>query len=183
MRVLANRLFLVFALACASGCGIGGGKGETPVPNPLAPGEIITVNFCGATTEPRGTCGDSAENVIQVRVAGQGSSCPCFTWAFLNQSLTDTGSPAVTTYEFMGFRPGTYQVTGRALTGLVDFTFWHNSSTSKIGVVPSSLQSLSGPAVTPERPCSIKYLPGNGQLPASFSFQFAIAAVTAGGTC
>jgi hypothetical protein len=182
MRTLIALLMTTAALGCG-----GGGGGEISVPTPLAPGEVASITSCGGTTEPKGTCDINADNIIQVRVnTVTDRSCPCFNWSFLNQSLSDLGSPGsggTTTYEFMGFRPGTYQVSGQTLNGRVNFTFWHNTSTSKIGVVPSSLQSLSGPSTTPDRACSVTYNPSSNQLPASFSFQFTIAAVTDGGTC
>jgi len=112
------------------------------------------------------------------------ATCPCFTFSFLNQNLNDLGAAPTTTYEFTGFRPGTYQVTGQMMVGNIDFGFWHNTSTSTIGVDPSSLQSLSGPVKSSNQTCNIGYQqPVASQLPASFSFQFTVAAATAGGSC
>src|SRR5262249_32167500 len=99
-----------------------------------------------------------------------------------------------TTYGFAGFRPGTFQVTGQMMIGSIDFSFSHNSSTSTIGVVPSSIQSLSGPLRSGLQSCFVGYAvpsvcnnnvctPDSSKLPASCSFQFPVAAGTSGGSC
>jgi hypothetical protein len=178
MRGLLPGLLTVVAVACA------GGGGEKTVPNPLAPGEVATISLCGSTAEPRAPCADQIDNVIQFRVFGQsGLMCPCYSFAILSQSLTDLGSSSGATYDFTGFRPGTYTVTGQVLQGSLRFTFWHNTSTSTIGVVPSSIQSVSGPVNSSNQNCSIGYQPQPSALPASFSFQFTVAAASSGGSC
>jgi hypothetical protein len=165
------------------GCS-GGGSGKE-VPNPLGPGEIINVTLCGSTTEPRNPCTNFPDNSIEIRVnpADGSQQCPCFNFAFLNQNLNDLGAPN-SNYEFTGFRPGTYTVTGQFNTRGVGFTFAHNTSTSAIGIVPSSLQSLSGPAVGGQS-CRVEYNTGSSlnRTPVDFSFQFTVAAATAGGSC
>ena len=166
-------------------CRGGDGGGKT-VPNPVGPGEIISVELCGSTSENRGPCPNSPDNSIQIRVNGQsGLQCPCFNFSFLNQNLTDLGVSAQSTYEFTGFRPGTYTVTGQfTLPGQLHFTFWHNTSTSLIGVVPSSLQSLSGPASASPPACRVEYSTSNpNRTPVAFSFQFTVAAAASGGSC
>ena len=175
------RRFIVAVIA-VSIAGCGGGGSEKTVPNPLAPGEGITVALCGSTTEPRSPCGENAVNSIQISVFAS-APCPCFSFAFLNQNLRDLGA-GQNVYEFTGFRPGTYQVTGQLIVNSVDFKFFHNSGTSTIGVAPSSLRSLSGPVKSSSQSCSIGYQqpPGNPQ-PANFSFEFTVAAGTQGGTC
>ena len=183
MRRTSHILMLAMAVGVIACKGKGGG--EKTVPTPLGPGEVITVSLCGSTTEPRGPCGESLENTIQIRVGTVNSAvCPCYRFAFLNQNLTDLGSPVNSTYEFTGFRPGNYEVTGEMLSPNVDFTFWHNTSTSTIGVVPSSLRSLTGPARSSNQECRIGYDQGfaNPQ-PVRFSFQFTIAAGRDGGSC
>src|SRR5262245_26627167 len=149
MRRLILGLLTGVSVACA------GGGGEEQVPNPVAPGETVTISLCGSTTEPRAPCADQISNLIQFRVGGQGGlSFPCYSFALLNQSLTDLGSSSGATYDFTGFRPGTYAVTGQVIKGSAGFTFWHNTSTSAIGVVPSSIQSLSGPVNSSNQNCS-----------------------------
>ncbi|MDO8630573.1 MAG: hypothetical protein Q7R41_08765 [Phycisphaerales bacterium] len=172
-------LLIVGAIACGRG-----GDSEKVVPNPLAPGEVANITLCGSTTENRAPCADTTNNVIQFRAVGPGgTSCPCYSFSFANQSLNDLGSPSAT-YDFTGFRPGTYTLTGQVIKGAIDITFWHNTSTSTIGVVPSSIQTLSGPVRASNPECRIGYQPtGNQQLPASFSFQFTVAAASSGGSC
>lgn len=189
-----RRVILGVLVGAAIACG--GGRGGKTVPNPIAPGEIITVSLCGSTTENRSPCANFPDNSIQIRVGNNSlpATCPCFTFSFLNQTLSDLGAALTTTYEFTGFRPGTYTVTGQMQIPAMDFRFSHNSSTSTIGVVPSSLQSLMGPARTTNSSCSVGYfipnvcnqgvcVPDASKLPSSFSFQFTVAAVTAGGSC
>jgi hypothetical protein len=172
---------LVLAVVCG-GCSKGGGKS---VPNPLAPGEIINVTLCGSTSEPRNPCSNFPDNSIELRVtpADGSQQCPCFNFAFLNQNLKDEGTTN-RNYEFTGFRPGTYTVTGDFNTRGVAFTFVHNTSTGTIGVVPTSLQSLSGP-VTSAGSCRIEYNTGSSltRTTMPYSFQFTIAAATSGGSC
>ena len=192
-RRVGLAVFALTAIACGGG---GGGHAEKIVPNPVAPGEIITVSLCGSTNQPMGPCGNSLDNTIQIRIGNNSlpAPCPCFTFTFLNQTLSDLGPATTTTYEFTGFRPGTYQVSGQLMTGGIDFGFVHNPSTSTIGVVPASIQSLTGPAKSANLSCSVGYSvpnacnqgvcsPDASKLPASLSFQFTVAAGTAGGTC
>jgi hypothetical protein len=165
-----------------------GGDDAKIVPNPVAPGEIISVSLCGSTTEPTGPCPNFPDNSIQIRVgsaSGALQPCPCFNFSFLNQNLADLGVPQNTTYEFTGFRPGTFTVNGQFNTSGVIFTFWHNTSTGTIGVVPASLQSLSGPAVAASQSCRVEYNTGSNQNRTSvpFSFQFTVAAGSSGGSC
>lgn len=166
------------------GCSAGG-QGKT-VPSPVAPGEIINVTLCGSTTESRSPCPNFPDNSIQILVGSTDSSqqCPCFNFSFLNQNLTDLGAASNTTYEFTGFRPGTYTVTGQFNTRGLIVRFNHNTSTSTIGVVPASLQSLSGP-VAPSDSCRVEYNTGSSlnRVSTSFSFQFTVAAGTSGGSC
>jgi hypothetical protein len=121
---------------------------------------------------------------IRVNPADGSQPCPCFNFSFLNQNLADLGGPSGN-YEFTGFRPGTYTVTGQFDTRGVGFTFVHNTSTSTIGVVPASLQSLSGPVVASSPSCRVEYSTGSsqGRTPVTFSFQFTVAAATSGGSC
>lgn len=175
----------VLALAAVSCGGGGGGSREKVVPSPLAPGEVITVSLCGSTTQPMSPCANFPDNAIQMRVSGaNGLQCPCFNFAFLNQNLTDLGPATTTTYEFTGFRPGTYTVTGAFTSPGLNFTFAHNASTSTIGVVPSSLQSLSGPGSSAQS-CLLGYNSGSNlsRTSVAFSFQFTVAATTSGGSC
>ncbi len=172
--------FTLAAIACS------GGDSRPMVPNPIGPGEIINVTLCGSTTEPRNPCSNAADNSIEIRVnpADGSQQCPCFNFSFLNQNLADLGAPSGN-YEFTGFRPGTYTVTGQFDTRGVGFTFVHNTSTSSIGVVPASLQSLSGPVVASSQSCRVEYSTGSsqGRTPVTFSFQFTVAAATSGGSC
>ena len=166
----------------------GAGNSEKTVPNPVAPGEIIMISLCGSTAEPRGPCPNFPDNSIQIRVGGAGGAqCPCFTFAIVNLNLTDLGPAGGTTYEFTGFRPGTFTVTGQFMTPGLYLTFVHNTSTSTIGIVPSSLQSLSGPAIGANSSCQIGYSVGSsgnpGRTPIPFSFQFTVAAAQNGGSC
>lgn len=155
---------------------------------PVAPdpslGPATSVTLCGSTSEPRDPCDNFPENEIQMIVnGGNGISCPCFTFTLLNQNLSDEGT-SNRNYGFLGFRSGTYQVSGQMNTAQLGFNFMHNTSTSAIGVVPSSIQSLSGPTGTPFRDCSVQYnAPNPSQRPASFSFQFTVAAAADGGSC
>src|SRR5438552_1722823 len=120
--------FVVIAVGCVA---CGGGGHEKTVPNPIGPGEIISVSLCGSTMEPRSPCGDRLDNVIQIRVGGFGGiQCPCFNFAFLNQNLTDLGPGSLVTYEFTDFRPGTFTVTGQFVSTGLTFAFSHNTSTS-----------------------------------------------------
>jgi hypothetical protein len=151
-------------------------------PSPLAPGEVITLSLCGSTTDSsRGPC-ENTTNEIQMSVTvSAGSTCPCFSWSLLNLSLTDLGTPYAG-YGIMDLRPGTYQVTAQINNILGIFKFFHNSSTSAIGVVPSSIQSLSGPPATNVN-CQLEYKPNSSELPANVSFQFTVADGSSGGTC
>jgi hypothetical protein len=119
-----------------------------------------------------------------VSPADGSQQCPCFNFAFLNQNLNDLGTTN-RNYEFTGFRPGTYTVTGDFNTRGLTFAFAHNTSTSTIGVVPSSLQSLTGPAIASSGSCRIEYNTGSSLTRATvpYSFQFTIAAATSGGSC
>jgi hypothetical protein len=174
---------LIVALVVGAGCSGGGGKS---VPSPLGPGETLNVTLCGSTSEPTSPCPNFPDNAIQIRVSPADGSqqCPCFNFAFLNQNLNDLGTPT-RNYEFTGFRPGTYTVTGDFNTRGMALTFWHNTSTSTIGVVPSSLQSLTGPVVASSGSCRIDYNTGSSltRTTVPYSFQFTIAAATSGGTC
>jgi hypothetical protein len=178
-----RRVILVWAALATISCAKG--EGEKEVPNPLAPGEVATLSLCGATNENRAPCADAQDNVIQFRVHTQNDRvCPCFSFTMANLAVSDLGRSGGTTFDFTGFRPGTYTVTGQAMSGPVDFTFWHNTSTSTIGVVPSSIQHLSGPVRATNESCRIGYATGfNETFPANFSFQFTIAAGSSGGSC
>lgn len=183
MLRIGSAVLAVTLCACGGG---GSGNEEKTVPNPVGPGEIINVSLCGSTTEPRSPCGDAQNNIIQLRVGSSGGAqCPCFNFGFLNQNLTDLGaSGGVTTYEFSGFRPGSFTVTGQFTTPAVSFEFSHNPSTSTIGIAPASLQSISGPVTTATRPCQIAYAGSNvSRTPIPFSFQFTVAAASSGGSC
>lgn len=171
-----------------AGCG-GGGREAAPLPNPLAPGEVITVTLCGTSTDINSDpCGPDVPNAIQITALTSAPSgppvCPCFNFAFLNQSLQDLNA-STNRYTFTGFRPGTYQVTGLLRSNVVSFRFFHNNSTSTIGVVPSSLRSLTGPVTSSNQSCSVGYqLPfSSNPAPANFSFEFTVAATTQGGSC
>jgi len=181
---MTSRLgFGLLTLAMVCGACSGGSKS---VPSPLAPGEIINVVLCGSTAEPKNPCSNFPDNSIELRVnpADGSQQCPCFNFAFLNQSLTDQGT-TTRNYEFTGFRPGTYTVTGDFNTRGAGFTFAHNTSTSTIGVVPSSLQSLSGPVTASTGSCRIDYNTNSSQTRTTvpFSFQFTVAAASSGGSC
>ena len=174
---------LVTAAAFIAACG---GNDAKVVPSPVAPGEVIAVSLCGSTTEAKSPC-NFPDNSIQIRVGGAGGAqCPCFNFAFLNQNLTDLGPSGTTTYEFTGFRPGTFTVTGQFTTPGITFAFSHNTSTSTIGVVSSSLQSVSGPASGSNPSCQVGYAnaaSNPSRTPVTFSFQFTVAAGTSGGSC
>lgn len=182
MKLPLPVLAIVVALVTVSACKKGGG-GKT-VPDPLGPGEVINVVLCGSTTEPKNPCQNFPDNSIEIRLGTTDGSqqCPCFSFTFLNQNLTDLGSP-FSNYEFTGFRPGSYTVTGQFNTRSVFFTFAHNTSTSTIGVVPASLQNLTGPGTSSG--CQIAYNTGSSlnRVTTTFSFQFDIAAATSGGSC
>jgi hypothetical protein len=180
-----RRFVCVLGLAMwIAGCG-GGGRESAPLPNPLAPGEVITVTLCGTTTENRAPCGEDVPNAIEITAfTSSPPVCPCFNFAFLNQSLQDLNA-STNRYTFTGFRPGTYQVTGLLRSNVVSFRFFHNNSTSTIGVVPSSLRSLTGPVTSSNQSCSLGYqLPfSSNPPPANFSFEFTVAASAQGGSC
>jgi hypothetical protein len=172
-------MFALAAVACS------GKDGGPAVPDPSL-GPATAVTMCGSTPQPIDPCNNIPDNAIQIRVGNVSPTlaCPCFTFAFLNQSLNDLGPALATTYNFTGFRPGTYQITGQLITTAINFTFWHNSSTSAIGVVPSSIQNLSGPVVSTTGSCGLGYsVVEANRRPASFSFQFTVASVAAGGSC
>lgn len=169
----------------AIACGRGGGSRDTgPTPVDASLGPATSVTLCGSVSTPTDSCPNFPNNMIEMRVSGgNGVSCPCFTFKFLDQDLSDQGT-SNRNYGFTGFRPGTYQVSGQVSTGQLGFTFWHNATTSAIGVVPSSIQSLTGSVGTPFNGCSVQYRgPNPGQPPASFSFQFTVANVVDGGSC
>ena len=184
---MVRRVILTILVGTTIGCGGSDGGGEKQVPNPLAPGEVANIALCGSTTEPRSPCGDQQDNIIQVRVGGNsGLTCPCFNFTIGSLAVNDLGSTGTggTTYDFSGFRPGNYTVTGQSRTQSINFQFSHNTSTSLIGVVPSSLQITSGTAGTPFDSCSVQYnFPQNTTLPASIGFNFTVAAASSGGSC
>jgi len=166
----------------------GGGHGNTgPTAPDASAGPATTITMCGSTTENKGPCGQDPPNAIQFRVNNAETSrgCPCFNFSILNLSLNDIGPAQTTTYEFTGFRQGTYQVSGAMMISGIDFTFAHNATTSAIAVVPSSLKSLSGPSKSDSQACTIGYLvPFQDRgTPANFSFQFTIADKASGGSC
>ena len=183
---MVRRVILTFLLGATIACG-GGGDDEKVTPTPLGPGEVAAVTLCGSTTEPRSPCGDQQNNIIQMRVGGNsGVACPCFNFTIANLAINDLGTTGTggTTYEFGGFRPGNYTVAGQTFTRSINFKFVHNTSTSTIGVVPSSLQITNGTAGTPFDSCSVSYnLAANAALPAPFAFNFTVAAATSGGSC
>ena len=168
MRRVAIAVFMLAAIACS-----GGDEGAI-VPNPLAPGETLNVTLCGSTTEPRNPCSNFPDNSIEIRVnpADGSQQCPCFNFSFLNQNLTDLGRAIRQLRVHGGSAPGdlhrhradSTRAVGRPLHA-------PNTSTSAIGVVPASLQSLVSPMMTFGRSCRLEYNTGSSQnrTPAAIS--------------
>jgi hypothetical protein len=184
---MVRRVILAIVASMTIACG-GYGGDEKQVPNPLGPGEVANIAVCGSTTEPRSPCGDQQDNIIQLRVGGNtGATCPCFNFTIGSLAVNDlgtTGNNGTTTYDISGFRPGNYTLTGQTMTRSINFKFSHNTSTSTIGVVPSSLQITTGPAATPFDSCSLSYsVQPNAALPAAVAFNFTVAAAASGGSC
>ena len=205
MRGLVLTAMALAAIACGGGSGgsSGGGNrgGNTgPTAPDAAAGPTSSVSLCGSTTQPTEPC-PRTNNALQLFVGNNAlpAPCPCFTFTLLNQTYNDLGAALTTTYEYTGFTPGTYEVSGQLLTDAVYFKFVHNATFSAIGVVPGSIQSLTGTVDNASAPasnpgCQLAYsvpkLCANNvcsrdpaKFPANFSFKFTVATASAGGSC
>jgi hypothetical protein len=166
--------FVCALAAWVAGCGgSGGGSDSVTAPTTAA----TSVTLCG--TLPGDSQVPPCAQVFGVKVTvlslnTPACGTPCFTFTFLNQTVTGS---APTIYGFSGLGAGIYQITGQInATGL--FSLKTNSMCcapggSGFGVVPNSIQSLTGP--NPQLAgCSglIYTVPTGTPLPVNFSYQF-----------
>jgi hypothetical protein len=130
-----------------------------------------SVTACGMTDGQTIPCSSNQTGIaIRAVVGGTTGACgsPCFTFTFLNQTVTAGGASE---FGFTNLGPGTYQITGQ-VNGTVGFTLTSLSNGLE-GAVPGTVISLSGPnPVATSSSCGINYqifssadLPGNFTMP------------------